>query len=80
VDVAKAVGFGIVKVFARAETIGKADASGFPPTLQERIRQSFTTGAVVKVSYSSLLVSRMNPSRPSSPLVSVTGRDGGGRC
>jgi len=43
----KAVGSGIVKVFARAETIGKADASGFPPTLQERIKQSFTTGAAV---------------------------------
>ena len=43
----KAVGSGIVKVFARAETIGKADASGFPPTLQERIKQGFTTGASV---------------------------------
>ena len=43
----KAVGSGVVKVFARAETIGKADASGFPPALQERIKQMFTTGAAV---------------------------------
>jgi hypothetical protein len=43
----KALGSGVVKVFARAETIGKADASGFPPTLQERIKRGFTTGAAV---------------------------------
>ncbi len=43
----KAVGSGVVKVFARAETIGKADASGFPPALQERIKRNFTTGAAV---------------------------------
>ena len=43
----KAIGSGVVKVFARAETIGKADASGFPPTLQERIKRNFTTGAAV---------------------------------
>ena len=43
----KAVGSGVVKVFARAETIGTADASGFTPTLQERIKRSFTTGAAV---------------------------------
>jgi hypothetical protein len=43
----KALGSGVVKVFARAETIGKADASDFPPTLQERIKRGFTTGAAV---------------------------------
>jgi hypothetical protein len=43
----KAVGAGVVKVFARAETIGKADAADFPPALQERIKQGFTTGAAV---------------------------------
>ena len=43
----KAVGSGVVKVFARAETIGKADASGFTPALKERIKRNFTTGAAV---------------------------------
>ncbi|MEI6675346.1 MAG: hypothetical protein WCO57_09235 [Verrucomicrobiota bacterium] len=43
----KAIGSGGVKVFARAETIGKADASSFPPALQGRIKQGFTTGASV---------------------------------
>lgn len=43
----KAVGSGVVKVFARAETIGKADASGFSPALQSRVKQNFTTGAAV---------------------------------
>ena len=43
----KALGSGVVKVFARAETIGQADASGFTPALQERIKRSFVTGAAV---------------------------------
>ena len=43
----KAIGSGVVKVFARAETIGKADARSFPPALQERIKRMFTTGAAV---------------------------------
>jgi hypothetical protein len=43
----KAIGSGVVKLFARAETIGKADASTFPPVLQERVKQHFTTGAAV---------------------------------
>jgi len=43
----KAVGSGVVKVFARAETIGKTDASSLPPALQERIKRMFTTGAAV---------------------------------
>jgi hypothetical protein len=43
----KAVGSGVVKVFARAETIGKADASAFSPALQARVKQHFITGAWV---------------------------------
>lgn len=43
----KAIGSGVEKVFARAETIGKADATAFPPALQERIKQNFVTGAAV---------------------------------
>ena len=43
----KAVGSGVVKVFARAETIGKADASAFSPALQARVKQHFVTGAWV---------------------------------
>lgn len=43
----KAVGSGVVKVFARAETIGKADASAFPPALKDRVKRGFTTGAAV---------------------------------
>ncbi len=43
----KAVGSGVVKVFARAETIGKGDASGFPPALQERVKKQFIGGAYV---------------------------------
>jgi hypothetical protein len=43
----KAIGSGVVKVFARAETIGKEDASAFPPALQARVKQHFTTGAAV---------------------------------
>jgi hypothetical protein len=43
----KAVGSGVVKVFARAETIGQADASSFTPALQARVKQNFTRGAAV---------------------------------
>jgi len=43
----KAVGSGLEKVFARAETIGKADATAFTPALQQRVKQNFTTGAAV---------------------------------
>ena len=43
----KAIGSGVVKVFARAETIGKEDASAFTPALQVRVKQLFTTGAAV---------------------------------
>jgi hypothetical protein len=43
----KAVGSGVVKVFARAETIGNEDASNFTPALQARVKQNFSTGAWV---------------------------------
>jgi len=38
----KAIGSGVVKVFARAETIGKEDASAFTPALQARVKQLMT--------------------------------------
>jgi hypothetical protein len=43
----KAIGSGVVKVFARAETIGKADTSGLTTAVQDRIKRGFTTGAAV---------------------------------
>jgi len=43
----KAVGSGVVKVFARAETIRKQDTSSFPPALKERLKKPFVTGAYV---------------------------------
>lgn len=43
----KAVGSGVVKVFARAETIGNGDASNFTPALQERVKKRFIGGAYV---------------------------------
>ncbi len=43
----KAVGSRVVKVFARAETIGKADAGDFTAALQERVGRQFVTGAAV---------------------------------
>ncbi len=43
----KAIGSGVVKVFARAETIREADTSDFTPTLKDRIGRGFTTGAAV---------------------------------
>jgi len=44
----KAVGSGVVKVFARAEALNQADLSGFPPALKERAAKKFTTGASVE--------------------------------
>ena len=43
----KAVGSGVVKVFARAEALNKADVSNFPPAFKERAKKQFTTGAWV---------------------------------
>ena len=43
----KALGSGVVKVFARAETIREADSNGFTQALKDRIQQGFTTGAAV---------------------------------
>ncbi len=43
----KAVGSGVAKLFARAETIRAAESADFSPALKERIRQGFTTGASV---------------------------------
>jgi len=38
----KAIGSGVVKVFARAEAIGKEDASAFTAALQARVKQQMT--------------------------------------
>lgn len=44
----RAVGSGVMKLFARAETLNGADLSAYPAALQERVRQqSFTTNAWV---------------------------------
>jgi hypothetical protein len=43
----RAVGSGVVKVYARAETIAQGDKSNFPPVMQERVKQNFSTGASV---------------------------------
>lgn len=44
----RAVGSGVIKVFARAETLNSADLSAYPAALQERVKkQSFTTNAWV---------------------------------
>jgi hypothetical protein len=43
----RAIGSGVVKVFARAETLNQADSSGFPTALKERAAKKFTTGASV---------------------------------
>ena len=43
----KATGSGVVKVFARAETIKTLDGSAFPAVLKERIQKGFNTGASV---------------------------------
>lgn len=43
----RAVGSGVVKLFARAESIGKEDVSELPAVVQQRIRKAFTSGAYV---------------------------------
>jgi hypothetical protein len=43
----KAVGSGVEKVFARAETIRKADATAFTPAMKQRVDQGFIGGAYV---------------------------------
>jgi len=43
----KAIGSGVVKLFARAETIGDMDSSGFTPALKARVAKRFSTGASV---------------------------------
>lgn len=43
----KAVGSGVVKVFARAENIRQQDASAFPQALKDRMKKPFVTGAYV---------------------------------
>ena len=40
-------GSGSVKLFARAETLNKADTSSLPPALKARVKKGFTTGAYV---------------------------------
>jgi hypothetical protein len=43
----KAVGSGVIQVFARAEELNPLDKSKVPPALKERAKQPFTTGASV---------------------------------
>lgn len=43
----RAIGSGVVKVFARAEVMNKADLSSLPPAFKERARKKFTYGAAV---------------------------------
>jgi hypothetical protein len=43
----KAVGSGTAKLFARAETIGDADAANFTPALKDRVKKQFIRGAAV---------------------------------
>jgi hypothetical protein len=43
----RAIGSGVVKVFARAEAMNKADLHGYPAALKERAAKKFTTGASV---------------------------------
>ncbi len=44
----RAVGSEVIKIFARAETLNKADLSSYPKALQDRAKkQSFTTNAFV---------------------------------
>ena len=43
----RAIGSGVVKVFARAETLNKADLSAYPAAFQERAKKKFTTSASV---------------------------------
>jgi len=43
----RALGSGVVKVFARAEAMNSADVSSYPQALQDRAKKKFTTGASV---------------------------------
>lgn len=43
----RAVGSGVVKVFARADAMNKTDAGSYPPALRDRVSKKFTTGAWV---------------------------------
>lgn len=43
----RAIGSGVVKVFARAETLNKADLSAYPKAFQERAKKKFTYGSAV---------------------------------
>ena len=43
----KAIGGGVIKLFARAENIGTADSSQFSPALKARVQQGFIGGASV---------------------------------
>ncbi len=43
----KAIGSGVVKLFARAEDIRSADSASFTPALKSRVQQGFTGGAYV---------------------------------
>lgn len=43
----RALGSGVVKVFARAETLNKADLSAYPAAFQERAKKKFTYGSAV---------------------------------
>jgi cytochrome c2 len=43
----RAVGSEVIKIFARAETLNKADLSTYPQALQDRAKKTFTTNAFV---------------------------------
>lgn len=43
----RAIGSGVVKVFARAETLNTADLADYPQAFQERAKKKFTTNASV---------------------------------
>lgn len=43
----RAIGSGVVKIFARAETLNKADLSTYPAAFQERAKKKFTYGSAV---------------------------------
>lgn len=43
----RAIGSGVVKIFARAESLNKEDLSAYPAAFQERAKKKFTTNAAV---------------------------------
>lgn len=43
----RAIGTGVVKIFARAETLNSANLSSYPQSFQTRAGKKFTTGASV---------------------------------